>query len=60
MSGLVLCTVNQPAISGACGELWLTRSEEKLPVIENTARENVGGKKISMEGHSTAIKITTV
>lgn len=25
MSGLVLCTVNQPAISGTCGELWLTR-----------------------------------
>lgn len=23
MSGLVLCTVNQPAISGTCGELWV-------------------------------------
>lgn len=30
MSGLVLCTVNQPAISGTCGELWLTGFPEKV------------------------------
>lgn len=30
MSGLVLCAVNQPAISGTCGEFWQTRLQVKV------------------------------
>lgn len=30
MSGLVLCAVNQPAISGTCGEVWQARLQVKV------------------------------